>query len=83
MLIQVIRSDKKRDFVHESVLEGLIAAHEIVKFKRGKKWVTIGVEPLRKGKQESASKNNDGTVADNSSFEREYRNAYESSLEPF
>lgn len=83
MLIQVIRTDKQKDYVQDGTLESLIAAHEIVKFKRGKKWVTIGADPVRNGKSKRVSTDSDATVIDNSSFEREYRNAYSSSLVPF
>ena len=49
MLIQVGRSDNRYDYVKDFMLDKLIAANEIVRFRRSSGWVTIGVDPIRKG----------------------------------
>jgi len=83
MLIQVIHSNSQCDYVQDFLLDGLIEANDIVKFKRGSEWVTIGTHPIRKGKPEKEFKDKDRRAARDSSFAREYRKAYSSSLEPF
>jgi hypothetical protein len=83
MLIQVIRSDNHCDYIRDSMLDSLIEANDIVKFKRGTEWVTIGTIPTRKCKQETTFKDKDRRAVDDSTFTREYRKAYSSSLEPF
>lgn len=83
MLIKVIRSDNRRDSVEEFMLDGLIATNDILKFKRGKEWVTVGAHPTKERKQKMESKDKDGKAASDCTFESEYRDAYSSSLEPF
>ena len=83
MLIQVIRCDNRCDSVQDYMLDSLIEAKDIVKFKRGTKWVTIGKHPIGNRKREKAVKANDEIAADDSTFTRQYRKAYSSSLEPF
>lgn len=83
MLIQVIRSDNRCDSVQDDMLDSLIEAKDIVKFKRGKKWVTVGKHPIGNCKREKAVKANDKIAANDSTFTRQYRKAYSSSLEPF
>lgn len=83
MLIQVIRSDNRRDSVEESMLDGLIETNDIIKFKRGKKWVTTGTHPIGKQRYKKALKDNEKRAAGDSSFADQYRKAYSSSLEPF
>jgi hypothetical protein len=83
MLIQVIRCDNRCDSVQDFMLDSLIEAKDIVKFKRGTEWVTIGTHPIRKQKPRKAFKDKDRRAAGDSTFEREYRNAHESSLTPF
>ena len=51
MLIQVIRADNQYDYVKDFMLDLLIASKQIVKFRRSSGWVTIGVDPIRKGKR--------------------------------
>lgn len=41
MLIRVILTGSKDDYVEDSVLDSLIESKEIVKFKRSTGWVTI------------------------------------------
>jgi fructose-1,6-bisphosphatase len=83
MLIQVVRNNNYYDYIQDFMLDNLIAAHEIVKFKRGTGWVTIGTHPIRKSKREKTLKDNDRIVVNDDIFVREYRRAYNSSLEPF
>jgi hypothetical protein len=83
MLIEVIRSDNRCDSVEDSMLDELIATKDVVKFKRGTKWVTLGAHPTKERKQEMESKDKDGKAASDCTFESEYRDAYSSSLEPF
>jgi len=83
MLIEVIRCDNRCDSVEESMLETLIKTQDIIKFKRGTEWVTIGEQPIRKQSPEEAFKDKERSVAQNSSFEGQVRKASSSSLEPF
>lgn len=83
MLIQVIRSDNRSDSVQDYMLDDLIETHDIVKFKRGTEWVTIGTHQTRRQKPQTAFKDKERRAARDSIFTREYRNAYSSSLEPF
>ena len=54
MLIQVGRNDDRYDYVKDFMLDKLIAANAIVKFRRSSGWVTIGVDPIRMGKSDPA-----------------------------
>jgi hypothetical protein len=83
MLIQIIRPDNHHDYVQDFMLDNLIEANEIAKFKRGTGWVTIGTHPIRGCRREGARKDSDKIIANDDIFIREYRRAYESSLEPF
>ncbi len=83
MLIQIIRNDNHYDYIQDFMLDKLIAANEIVKFKRGTGWVTIGTHPVRAHKREKTGRENDRIVINDDIFVREYRTAYKSSLEPF
>lgn len=52
MLIQVMYPDNKYDYVKDFLLDELIASRKIIKFRRASGWVTIGVDPVRSGKQQ-------------------------------
>jgi hypothetical protein len=53
MLIHIVRTDNRYDYVKDFILDILIKSKEIVKFKRSTGWVTIGVDPIRQSKQDS------------------------------
>lgn len=54
VLIHIVRSDNHYDYVKEFLLSDLIEAQGIVKFKRSTTgWVTLGIDPIRKGKPAS------------------------------
>jgi hypothetical protein len=52
MLIHIVRIDNRYDYVKDFILDILIEAKEIVKFKRRTGWVTIGVDPIRERKRD-------------------------------
>lgn len=83
MLIEVIRCDNRCDSVEESLLDGLIETHDIIKFKRGTEWVTVGKHPIGKQQHKKALKDNEKRAAKDSSFAGQVRKASSSSLEPF
>lgn len=83
MLIQVIRCDNRCDSIEESLLDGLIETHDIIKFKRGEEWVTVGTNPIGKRKHQKALEDNERRAAKDSSFAGQVRKASSSSLEPF
>jgi len=83
MLIEVIRCDNRCDSVEDFMLDGLIESKDILKFKRGEEWVTLGKDPIRKRNRKKESKDNDKKVANDDTFTREYRHVSSSSLEPF
>ena len=83
MLIQVIRRDNHYDYIQDFVLDKLIEAKEIAKFKRSTGWVTVGTHQIRGHKRERASKSGDRIAMNDDIFVREYRRANSSSLEPF
>jgi len=51
MLIPILRSNNKYDFVKGFILDNLIESKEIVKFKRNTGWVTIGPDLIRTNKR--------------------------------
>ena len=53
MLIHVMYPGNKYDYVKEFMLDKLIETRKIVKFWRDSGWVTIGVDPVRTGKQQN------------------------------
>lgn len=48
MLIQVAYDDEKYDYVKDFMLDKLIDAGAISKFRRSSGWVRVGVDPIRK-----------------------------------
>ena len=75
MLIHIIRNGSHYDFVQDFILDSLIKSKEIVKFKRSTGWVTIGADPIRESKRDSASHSADRIAVNDSIFIREYRRA--------
>jgi hypothetical protein len=51
MLIQVIRTNGRFDYVKDFMLEYLIDSHAIIRFRRRAGWVTLGEEPRRTNTQ--------------------------------
>ncbi len=56
MLIQVVYTDNRFDYVNEKLLNQLIKSNEIKRFRRLSGWVTIGVDPLRQFQRGSKHK---------------------------
>jgi hypothetical protein len=52
MLIQVNYTNKRFDYVKDIILDKLLAAGKITKFRRNSGWVTVGVDPVRKTKRD-------------------------------
>jgi len=75
MLIQVMRTGNSYDYVKDFMLDSLIEAKGIVKFKRSTGWVTIGAEPIRKNKRDSLFNDTDKIEVNDSMYVREYRRA--------
>lgn len=55
MLIPILRTDNTYDFVKGTLLDALIKANRVVKFKRISGWVTIGIDKIRSGRQNRES----------------------------
>jgi hypothetical protein len=72
MLIQVIRTDNHFDFIKDSMPDSLVESKEIVKFKRGKGWVSIGADLIRGSKQDRIFNGTDRMAVNDSIFAREY-----------
>jgi hypothetical protein len=53
MLIHIVRTDNRYDYVKDFILDILIESKEIFKFKRSTGWVTLGVDPIRRSKRDS------------------------------
>jgi putative component of membrane protein insertase Oxa1/YidC/SpoIIIJ protein YidD len=47
MLIQINYPDGRHDYVKDFVLDHMIEAKEIARFRRCTGWVTLGVDPVR------------------------------------
>ena len=54
MLIQVMRTGNQYDYVKDFILDSRIESREIVKFKRRRGWVTIGLDPIRQSNRYGA-----------------------------
>jgi len=52
MLIQVNYADDRYDYVKDFMLEPLIKSGAVRKFRRSTGWVRVGVDPIRKARQE-------------------------------
>lgn len=53
MLIHVIRANNRFDYIKDFMLDSLIEAREVVKFKRSSGWVTLGTDPIRACQRDS------------------------------
>lgn len=51
MLIQVMYPGNNFDYVKEFMLDNLIESRKIAKFRRSNGWVSVGIDPVRTGKQ--------------------------------
>jgi hypothetical protein len=51
MMIQVINSDNRFDYVKDDILDHLIKSNTVKRFKRASGWVTVGVDPVRKSRR--------------------------------
>jgi hypothetical protein len=71
----VVRTDKRYDYVDDSMLDSLIKSKDIVKFKRGAGWVTVGADPIRESNLNRTLHDNDKLAINDSIFIREYRRA--------
>jgi hypothetical protein len=72
MLIQVLRTDNHYDYVKDFVLDSLIESNGIVQFRRKTGWATIGIDPIRKNKQDNLPNNTDRMRATDSGYFPEY-----------
>jgi len=70
-----MRTGNSYDYVKDFMLDSLIEAKGIVKFKRSTGWVTIGAEPIRKNKRDSLFNDTDTIEVNDSMYVREYRRA--------
>ena len=52
MLIQVNYPDNRFDYVKEKILDTLIEAKKIARFRRSSGWVTLGMDPVRTNRRE-------------------------------
>jgi hypothetical protein len=53
MLIQIVRTGDKYDYVKGFMLDSLIESKGIVRFKRSTGWVTIETDTIRGSKRDS------------------------------
>ena len=51
MLIRVVYKDYVHDYVKDFQLARFLDAGKIIKFQRRTGWVTVGIDPVRTGKQ--------------------------------
>lgn len=56
MLIQINYPDNRFDYVKDKILDTLIEAKRIRRFRRSTGWVTLGVDPTRKTRREYTKK---------------------------
>ena len=73
MLIRVIRTGNKYDYVKDYMLDNLIESQAIAKFKRGTGWATIGLDPIRAGNRYALINGTDRRTIGNSVFASRYR----------
>lgn len=52
MLIQVNYPDNRFDYVKEKILDTLIEARKIARFRRSSGWVTLGMDPVRTNRRD-------------------------------
>ncbi len=75
MLVHVIRKDNQYDYIQDFMLDQLIETREVVKFKRGSGWVTIGTHPIRASRRDKVMSGVDRIAVNDAIFVREYRRA--------
>jgi len=51
MVIRIVYKDNVHDYVNDVLLGRFLDAGKIVKFQRRTGWVTVGMDPVRSGKQ--------------------------------
>lgn len=51
MLIQVVYANERYDYVKDFMLDSLIESRKVARFRRSSGWVTVGVDPVRRGKR--------------------------------
>lgn len=59
MLLQVVRTGNRYDYVKDFMLDSLIESKGIVGFKRTSGWVTLGVDQIRRSKRDNAAGGSD------------------------
>lgn len=52
MMIHVKYRDNRYDYVKDTMLQSLIEAGTVSRFRRSSGWVTVGTDPVRKEKRE-------------------------------
>ncbi|MBT1072795.1 GSU3473 family protein [Pelotalea chapellei] len=52
MLIHVKYTDNRYDYVKDNMLDSMIESGMVARFRRNSGWVTVGTDPVRKGKRE-------------------------------
>jgi hypothetical protein len=67
----VIRKDNHYDYVDDFMLDSLIKSKEIIKFKCGTEWVTIGADSKRGSQQDRILDSSDRLAINDSIFVRE------------
>jgi hypothetical protein len=50
-LIQVEYTDRRYDYVSDTMLDMLLESNKVVKFKRSSGWATVGVDSIRMSKR--------------------------------
>jgi hypothetical protein len=65
-----MRTREHYDYLKDFIPDSLIESKEIVKFKRSKGWVTIGLDPIRENNRYGLFKGTDRISIDNSMFVR-------------
>ena len=71
MLTQVIHADNHCDYVTDFMLDSLIKAKEIVKFKSSTGWITIGAYPTMASNPDGIVNGADRMAVNDSIFVRE------------
>jgi len=51
MVIRIVYKDNVYDYVNDVLLGRFLDAGKIAKFQRRTGWVTVGIDPVRTGKQ--------------------------------
>jgi hypothetical protein len=67
MLMRIMRNGNQYDYVKNTMLERLIKADGLLKFKRRTGWVTVGTDPTRNSMNDSVENNNRRRESDESS----------------